>query len=114
MTKTHKKLTLALVVNAALLSTTLHASEQSESKGFVEDAKGSILFRNGWIYRDRTGGRADTNTWGQTAIIKLDSGYTQGLVGFGVGVIGDFSFKLGENNKAGNQMLYANGQKSDQ
>ncbi|SDB95290.1 OprD family outer membrane porin [Acinetobacter boissieri] len=114
MPKIHKKLALALVVNAALLSTTLHASEQSEAKGFVEDEKGSILFRNGWMYRDRTDGRADTNSWGQTAIVKIDSGYTQGLVGFGAGLIGDFTFKLGENNKAGNQMLYANGQKSDQ
>ncbi|MBF7681767.1 outer membrane porin, OprD family [Acinetobacter sp. B5B] len=105
MPKIHKKLTLALVVNAALLSTTLHASEQSEAKGFVEEAKGSVLFRNGWIYRDRTDGRQDTNSWGQTAIVKLDSGYTQGLVGVGVGVLGDFSFKIGQNNKAGNQML---------
>lgn len=115
MPKIYKKLTLALVINAALIATVAaHASEQSEAKGFVEDAKGSVLFRNGWIARDKPGQSSDTNSWGQTAIVKLDSGYTQGLVGFGVDVLGDFSFKLGQNNKAGNQMLYANGQKSDQ
>ncbi len=37
-----QQLTLAVLVNAALISTAF-ASEQSESKGFVEDAEGSVL-----------------------------------------------------------------------
>ena len=47
-----KKLTLALLINAALVSTAF-ASEQSESKGFVEDANGSVLFRTGYLNRDK-------------------------------------------------------------
>jgi hypothetical protein len=34
------------LINAALISST-YASEQSEAKGFIEDANGSVLFRTG-------------------------------------------------------------------
>ena len=47
-----QQLTLALLINAALIST-VYASEQSEAKGFVEDAEGSVLFRTGYINRDK-------------------------------------------------------------
>ena len=99
-----KKLTLAVLVQAALISTT-YASEQSEAKGFVEDAEGSVLFRTGYISRDKKNGAADNSSFAQTAIVKLDSGYTKGVVGFGVGVIGDGSFKIGDNRHAGNNMI---------
>lgn len=99
-----QQLTLAVLVNAALISTAF-ASEQSESKGFVEDAEGSVLFRTGYIKRDKKNGVDDTSSLAQTAILKLDSGFTQGVVGFGVGVVGDGSFKLGSNDNAGNGMI---------
>ncbi|WP_288689277.1 OprD family outer membrane porin [uncultured Acinetobacter sp.] len=99
-----QQLTLAVLVNAALISTAF-ASEQSESKGFVEDAEGSVLFRTGYIHRDKKNGVDDTSSLAQTAIVKLDSGFTQGVVGFGVGVVGDGSFKIGDNNNAGNNMI---------
>ncbi|MCA4814764.1 OprD family outer membrane porin [Acinetobacter towneri] len=100
-----KKLTLALLINAALVSTTF-ASEQSESKGFVEDANGSVLFRTGYLNRDKKDGLTnDTSSAAQTAIVKLDSGFTKGIVGFGAGIIGDASFKLGKNGHTGNQMI---------
>ncbi|ECF7044928.1 outer membrane porin, OprD family, partial [Salmonella enterica subsp. enterica] len=47
----------------------------------------------------------DTSSAAQTAIVKLDSGFTKGVVGFGAGIIGDASFKLGENAHAGNDMI---------
>lgn len=99
-----QKLTLAVLIQAALI-TTAYASEQSEAKGFVEDAEGSVLFRTGYLSRDKKHGTADTSSVAQTAMVKIESGYTKGLVGFGVGVIGDGSFKLGENNHAGNGMI---------
>lgn len=99
-----KKLALAVLVQTALISTAF-ASEQSESKGFVEDAEGSVLFRTGYLSRDKKNGAPDTSSAAQTAMVKIESGYTQGIVGFGVGVIGDGSFKLGENKNAGNQMI---------
>lgn len=100
-----KKLTLALLINAALVSTAF-ASEQSQSKGFVEDANGSVLFRTGYLNRDKKDGLTnDTSSAAQTAIVKLDSGFTKGIVGFGAGIIGDASFKLGKNGHTGDQMI---------
>lgn len=98
-----KQLTLALLVNAALISS-VYASEQSESKGFVEDANGTVLFRTGFIDRDKKGA-PDNRSTAQSAIVKLESGFTQGVVGFGVNVTGDASFKLGDNKHAGNGMI---------
>ncbi|RLZ07052.1 outer membrane porin, OprD family [Acinetobacter sp. 2JN-4] len=99
-----QKLTLAVLINAALITST-YASEQSEAKGFVEDASGNVLFRTGYLNRDKKNGVEDTSSYAQTAMVKLDSGFTQGVVGFGVGIIGDASFKLGSNNNAGNGMI---------
>ena len=109
-----QQLTLAVLVNAALISTAF-ASEQSEAQGFVEDAEGSVLFRTGYIHRDKTnyienGTGAekqvtDTSSAAQSAIVKLESGFTKGIVGFGVNVTGDASFKLGSNDNAGNGMI---------
>ncbi|WP_179989577.1 OprD family outer membrane porin [Acinetobacter sp. YH1901141] len=100
-----KKLTLALLINAALVSTAF-ASEQSESKGFVEDANGSVLFRTGFLHRDKKDGLTnDTSSAAQTAIVNLNSGFSKGIIGFGVGVVGDASFKLGENAHSGNGMI---------
>ncbi|WFP96989.1 OprD family outer membrane porin [Acinetobacter sp. ANC 7201] len=99
-----QKLLLATLIQAALVSTAF-ASEQSESKGLVEDAEGSVLFRTGFIDRDKKNGNADNRSTAQSAIVKLESGYTQGTVGFGVGVIGDASFKIGDNKHAGNNMI---------
>ncbi|OTG81163.1 OprD family outer membrane porin [Acinetobacter sp. ANC 4648] len=98
------KLTLVVLIQAALISST-YASEQSEAKGFVEDADASVLLRNGYISRDKKNGVNDTSSWAQTAILTADSGFTQGVVGFGVGVVGDFSFKIGDNSHAGNNMI---------
>lgn len=77
-----QKLTLAVLIQAALISTAF-ASEQSESKGFVEDAEGSVLFRTGYLSRDKKNGNPDTSSTAQTAMVKLESGYTKGVIGFG-------------------------------
>ena len=101
-----QKLTLAILIQAALISTA-YASEQSEAKGFIEDAEGSVLFRTGFIDRDKknVAPGKDTRSSAQSAIFDLESGYTKGVVGFGVGIVGDASFKLGDNKHAGNQMI---------
>ncbi|WP_445114674.1 OprD family outer membrane porin [Acinetobacter sp. WZC-1] len=100
-----QKLTSAVLIHIAFISSAAQASEQSEAKGFMEDSKASILFRNGWIYRDRSDGRHDLSSWAQGTIGNYDSGFTKGIVGFGVGAVGDFTFKLGENKNSGNQMI---------
>lgn len=99
-----QKLTLAVVINAVLI-TSAYASEQSDAKGFVEGAQGSVLLRNGFIQRDKKKGLKDTNSWVQSAMLNLESGFTQGPIGFAAGVVGDFSFKLGDNKNSGNSMV---------
>lgn len=62
--------------------------------------------RTGFLNRDKKDGLTnDTSSTAQTAIFDLQSGFTKGIVGFGVGVVGDASFKLGANNNTGNQMI---------
>lgn len=110
-----QKLLLAVLIQSTLVSTAM-ASAQSESKGLIEDAEGSVLFRTGFIDRDKKNGGADTRSTAQTVHAKLETGFTQGVVGFGAGVIGDWSFKIGDNNNSGNQMIPrdANNQPLDQ
>ncbi|MDY6529872.1 OprD family outer membrane porin [Acinetobacter faecalis] len=99
-----QKLLLATLIQAALVSTAF-ASEQSESKGLVADAEGSVLFRTGFIDRDKKDSQPDNRSTAQSAIVKMESGYTQGTVGIGFGVVGDASFKIGDNKHAGNSMI---------
>lgn len=101
-----KKLILATLVHSSLIASA-HASEQSEAKGLVEDAQVSVLLRNGYIQRDKknVAPGIDTSSWVQSVMLNAESGFTQGPVGFAAGVIGDFSFKLGDNRHAGNSML---------
>ncbi|PZW47522.1 OprD family porin [Pseudomonas sp. URMO17WK12:I2] len=84
---------IALAV-AAGTSQMAVASEQSESKGFVEDSTLSLLARSMYYNRDARNGSArpsDTNRrngyseeWGASARALFESGFTQGTVGFGV------------------------------
>jgi len=71
------------------------ASEQSESKGFVEDSTLSLLARSMYYNRDARNGasrKIDSNgnrvgyseEWGASARALFESGFTQGTVGFGV------------------------------
>ena len=108
MLKTQLCILMALAP-ATLISSSLYANEQSETKGFIADAEGSVLFRTGYLSRDKKGGNADTRSVGQSAIFDLNSGFTQGPVGIAVGAVGDGTVKLGENKHAGNQMLAKDG-----
>lgn len=101
-----QKLTLAVLIQATLLSPAF-ASEQSEAQGFVEDATASVLLRTGFIDRDKknVAPGVDTRSTVQSVMLNAESGFTQGTVGVAVGVVGDFSFKLGDNKHSGNQMI---------
>src|SRR5690606_20359659 len=105
-----KKLMLAVLIQAALVSS-VYANEQSESKGFVVYSNGSVLLRSGFFDRDRKDGLTNgTGSAAQTAIVNVDSGFTKGVIGFGAGIIGDASFKLGKNGHTGNQMIRTHSQ----
>lgn len=84
---------IALAV-AAGTSQMAFASQQSESKGFVEDAKLDLLLRNTYWNRDYKDGVDDVNTWGQAFITTFESGFTQGTIGVGVAAYGLLGVKL--------------------
>lgn len=79
------------------ISVSAFASDQSDSKGFVEDSKFTINARNFYLNRDnRASGatRSYGEEWAQGFTGILESGFTQGTVGFGVGAIGMYGQKL--------------------
>jgi|GEM_PF-3091531 hypothetical protein len=85
---------MALAV-AAGTSQMAVASQQSESKGFVEDASLDLLLRNTYWNRDyRHNVEYDRKTWAQGFIATFESGFTQGTIGVGVDAYGLLGVKL--------------------
>lgn len=75
----------------------LMIAQQSQAAGFVEDTKASILARNFFSNADNRSGAADPNytqEWGQGFMLNVQSGYTQGVVGFGVDAFGQLGIRL--------------------
>lgn len=89
-----------LGVTALLLASAsplLQASEQSESAGFIEGSKLSVKARNMYMQRDNRASGARQNygeEWAQGFIGTFQSGFTQGTVGVGIDLIGQYAFKL--------------------
>ncbi|UCJ16298.1 OprD family porin [Pseudomonas sp. MM211] len=95
---------MALAV-AAGTSQMAVASDQSESKGFVEDSSLSLLARSMYYNRDARNGAARnvdssgnrvgySEEWGASARALFESGFTQGTVGFGVNAYAGTLFQL--------------------
>lgn len=70
------------------------ASEQSESKGIIADSHLNLFLRNAYISRDYHNGMQDKDEWGQGVVATFDSGYTEGLVGFGIDGIAQYAVRL--------------------
>lgn len=70
------------------------ADQQSESKGFVEDSKLTLLNRNYYFNRDLKNGANDRIDWTQGFLLNYASGFTQGTVGVGVDAFGYLGIKL--------------------
>ena len=77
--------------------------------GFVDDASVNLNLRNFYLNRNFTNdgytqGKAEE--WTQSFILDARSGFTQGVVGFGVDVLGLYSVKLdGGKGTGGSQLL---------
>ncbi|MGX1179563.1 MULTISPECIES: OprD family porin [Pseudomonas] len=81
---------------------------QALAEGFVDDAKASLTLRNFYMNRDYTGtaSQGKAEEWTQSFILDFKSGFTPGVVGFGVDVLGLYSIKLdGGKGTAGTQLL---------
>ncbi|WP_447777158.1 OprD family porin [Pseudomonas chlororaphis] len=89
---------IALAVAAAASTQVATAapfvSDQSEAKGFVEDAKFDVLLRNYYFNRDNKNRNNDQKDWTQGIWGNFSSGYTQGTVGVGVDAFGYLAIKL--------------------
>ncbi|WP_313285776.1 OprD family outer membrane porin, partial [Stutzerimonas kunmingensis] len=84
---------IALAVSAGTSQMAL-ASQQSESKGFVEDASLDLLLRTTYFNRDYKDGRGDARSLGQGFITTFESGFTQGTIGVGVDAYGLLGVRL--------------------
>lgn len=79
-----------------LLSGSLVA-QAAYAEGFVDDAKVSANLRNYYINRNFTESaypQAKAEEWTQSVILDARSGFTSGVVGFGVDALGLYSQKL--------------------
>lgn len=108
---------IATGVAAGLLA--LPGLSVAQSGGFVEDAKATLSLRN--LYFDGDYKNADNapsdRDWGQGFMLKFNSGYTQGPIGFGMDVFaragirldsGSHTDKEGASRHPGNQFPLKN------
>ncbi|WP_449433220.1 OprD family porin [Pseudomonas putida] len=87
---------LILAVGTAGVAT--HADAE-----FIDDSKANLQLRNYFFNRDYTGDQGpvvngrrqgEASHWSQNFILAVQSGYTEGVVGFGVDMLGMLSIKL--------------------
>src|SRR5690606_25853729 len=98
-----KKTALAYAVGLSTLSAGLVTSTAAQA-AFIEDSKASLQMRNFYMgrdYRQDDSGRQPAvpgsgrmNEWAQGFILRYESGFTEGPVGFGVDAIGTLGLKL--------------------
>ena len=80
---------------AATITPLAHAADTTPTDGFVEGSHLNIITRNYYMNRDRHDIHTDDNKeWGQGFIGTFESGYTQGIVGFGLDVHAMLGLKL--------------------
>ncbi|WP_256594287.1 OprD family outer membrane porin, partial [Pseudomonas sp. 43mfcvi1.1] len=96
-----------LLLGCSSLATFLPTTASAE--GFVDDAKATLTLRNAYFNRNFTNpnnAQGKAEEWTQNFILDAKSGFTQGVVGFGVDVLGTYSLKLdGGRGTAGTQLL---------
>jgi imipenem/basic amino acid-specific outer membrane pore len=110
---------IALAVTAAstqLATAAAFVSDQSQAKGFVEDASLNLLVRNYYFNRNKQNGAVDDKDWTQGFHGVFTSGFTQGTIGFGVDAFGYLGVKLDGQDKysgSGNLSTSADGSNND-
>ncbi len=84
------------VLSASIAAIVLGASNVA-SAAFIEDSKAAVELRNFYMNRDfRQSGATQSKAeeWAQGFILKMESGYTEGPVGFGLDAVGLLGVKL--------------------
>jgi hypothetical protein len=102
---------LARAVALAALGTCLTLPAISQA-AFIEDSKASVELRNFYMNRDFRQDNAAQNKaeeWAQGFLLRFESGYTEGTVGFGVDAIGTLGLKLDSSpDRSGTGLLPRN------
>lgn len=108
------KYKLSAIALALMTSVPALAASQADSKGFVEDSSLNLFLRNAYMNRDYKHGADDKVEWGQGAVLTFNSGFTQGVVGFGVDAFGMYGYRLdsggGRAGAGGIDFFYADDQ----
>lgn len=90
------KTPIARGVALATLGATLAIPSMAQA-AFVEDTKASLELRNFYYnrdYRQDNASQSKQDEWAQGFLLRVESGYTEGTVGFGVDALGLLGVKL--------------------
>lgn len=85
----------------AIAFTTLSAAVLAPSlaqAAFIEDTKASLTMKNFYINNDNRDGGVDDKQWGQGFILNVQSGFTEGTVGFGLDAVAMWGIKLDDSS----------------
>ena len=95
-------------VFSSLAATALGVSTTA-SAAFFDDSKAAVELRNFYMnrdYRNSDATQAKQDEWAQGFILKFESGYTEGPIGFGVDALGLLGLKLDSSpDRAGTGLL---------
>lgn len=107
------KTPIARGVALATLGATL-AMPSMVQAAFIEDTKAGLELRNFYFNRDYRGGEGQNkqDEWAQGFLLRIESGFTEGTVGFGVDALGLLGVKLdsggsGDDRRTGTGLLPA-------
>jgi len=104
----HLKPLSRFFVFSSLAASALGTSTMA-SAAFLDDSKAGVELRNFYMNRDfRQSGspQSKAEEWAQGFILKIESGYTEGPVGFGLDAIGLLGLKLdSSSDRAGTGLL---------
>lgn len=92
-TVTARALALSVLFSASLCGLPLSA----QADGFIDDAQASLHLRNFYLHRDFSNSahpQSKAGEWTQSFILDARSGYTSGVLGLGVDVLGLYALKL--------------------
>lgn len=98
---------LARAVALAALGSCLTLPSLAQAE-FIKDSKASIEARNFYFNSDfrEDVGQSKQEEWAQGFLLRLESGFTEGTVGFGVDALATFGFKLdSSDDRAGSGLL---------
>jgi hypothetical protein len=102
---------LARAVAFATLGTCLTLPSLAQAD-FIQDSKANLELRNFYMNRDFRNSASDKQSkaeeWAQGAILKVESGFTEGTVGFGLDAYAGVGLKLSSDDERANTGLLPN------